>query len=70
MSKSISLVPSVGRVVVLDAGFHVLEFIEFREHVDELAESQEVCLRYKVVFLLLVTQSSELFAEAIDGSFL
>lgn len=60
-------VPLVGRVVVLDAALHVLELVQHGEHVDELAQRQQVRLRDKVLPALGVAQSPHLAAETVDG---
>ena len=44
-----------------------LELVEDGEHVDELAEREEVGLGDKVLALLLVRQALHLRAEALDG---
>lgn len=60
-------VPLVGRVVILHAAFHILQLIQHSEHVDELAEGEQVCLRHKVFSALCVTQPTDLSAKAVDG---
>jgi len=59
--------PFVGRVVVLDAALHVLQLVQHREHVDELAQREQVGLGHKVLPPLGVTQALHLAAEALDG---
>lgn len=54
-------------MVVLDAALHVLELIQDREHVDELAQGQQVGLGDEVLPALGVAQPLHLAAEALDG---
>jgi len=58
-------VPLVGRVVVLDAALHVLELIQDGEHVDELAQRQQVRLGHKVLPALGVAQTPYLPTEPV-----
>lgn len=54
-------------MVVLHAAFHVLQLIQHGEHVDELAEGQQVRLGHKVFPALCVTQAADFPAKAVDG---
>jgi len=54
-------------VVVLDAALHVLQLVQHGEHVDELAQCQQVRLRHKVLAPLGVTEAFHLAAESLDG---
>lgn len=40
--------PFIGRVIILDATFHVLQFVQHCKHVNEFAQSEQVGLRHKV----------------------
>lgn len=60
-------VPFIGRVVVLDAALHVLEFVKHSKHVDELAQGEEVGFRDKVFPPLSVAQTLHLPAETLDS---
>lgn len=59
--------PLVGRVVVLHAALHVLQLVQHREHVDELAQGDEVGFRHEVLPPLRVAQAPHLPTEALDG---
>lgn len=54
-------------MVVLDAALHILELIQDGEHVDELAQGQEVGLRDKVLPPLSMAKTLHLTAEPLDG---
>lgn len=54
-------------MVVLDAALHVLQLVQHRKHVDELAQSEQVGLRHKVLPPLSVAQALDLAAEAFYG---
>lgn len=53
-------------MVILNTAFHVLEFIQNSEHVDELAQGKQVCLRHKVFPTLSVTQTLYLTAKTLN----
>lgn len=59
-------IPFVGRVIIFDAAFHVLQLIQHSKHVDELPQSQQVCLGDKVFPALCVTQTTDLSAETVN----
>lgn len=59
-------VPFIGRVVIFDAAFHVLQLIEHSKHVDELPQSQQICLRDKVLPALCVAQTTDFPTETVD----
>lgn len=61
------LSPFVSRVIVFDAALHVLQLIQDSKHVDELAQSEEISLRHKVLPPLSVAQALHLTAEPLDG---
>lgn len=54
-------------MVVLDAALHVLQLVQHRKHVDELAQSKQVGFGHKVLPSLSVAQALDLAAEAFDG---
>lgn len=54
-------------MIVFDATLHVLQLIQDSEHVDELAQSEEIGLRHKVLPPLSVAQALHLAAEPLDG---
>lgn len=54
-------------MVVLDAALHILQLVQDSEHVDELAQGQEVGLGDKVLPPLGVAQPLHLAAEPLDG---
>lgn len=54
-------------MVVLDAALHVLQLVQHRKHVDELAQSEQVGLGHKVLPPLSVAQALDLAAEAFYG---
>ena len=58
--------PSEGRVVVLHARLHVLELVEHGEHVDELAEREQVGFAHELALLLRMTQSPHLRAKRVN----
>lgn len=60
-------IPFVGRVVVLDAAFHVLQLIQHSEHVDELSEGKQVRLRDKVLPALSVTETTDFPTETVNS---
>lgn len=55
-------------MVVLDAAFHILQLVQHGEHVDKLAEGEQVRLGHKVLPALCVTQAADLPTKAVDGS--
>lgn len=59
-------IPFIGGVIIFDAAFHVLQLIEHSKHVDELPQSQQICLRDKVLPALRVTQTTDFPTETID----
>lgn len=59
--------PFVGGVVIFDAALHVLQLVQDSEHVDELAQREEVGLRDEVLPPLGVAQALHLAAEPLDG---
>ena len=59
--------PSVRRVVVFDARLHVLQLIEHGEHVDELAEREQVGLGDEILAFLLMAEPLHLGREAVDS---
>lgn len=61
-----SRLPFVGRVVVLDAAFHVLQLVQHRKHVDEFPEGQQVRLGDEVFSALGVTQTTDFSTETVD----
>lgn len=54
-------------MVVLDAALHVLQLVQHRKHVDELAQGEQVGLGHKVLPPLGVAQALDLAAEALYG---
>lgn len=54
-------------MVVLDAALHILQLVQDGEHVDELAQGQEVGLGDEVLPALGVAQPLDLTAEPLDG---
>ena len=54
-------------MVILDAALHVLEFIQHCEHVDELAQREQVGLRHKVLPPLSVAETLHLATEPLNG---
>lgn len=54
-------------MVILDAALHILQLIQDREHVDELAQGQEVGLGDKVLPPLSMAEPLHLTAEPLDG---
>lgn len=54
-------------MVILYTAFHVLQLIQHGEHVDELAEGEQVRLGHKVFPALCVTQAADLSAKAVNG---
>lgn len=54
-------------MVVLDAALHILQLVQDCEHVDELAQGQEVGLRDEVLPTLSMAQPLHLTAEPLDG---
>lgn len=54
-------------MVVLDAALHVLQLVQDGEHVDELAQRQEVGLGDEVLPPLGMAQPLHLAAEPLDG---
>jgi hypothetical protein len=58
---------SVRGVVILHGAFHVLELVQDSEHVDELAEGEQVRLRDKVLAFLLVREAFHFAAEAFHS---
>lgn len=58
--------PAVSRVIILDAGFHVLELINDSEHVEHFAECEQVALADKLAPPLRLTQPPHLLAKAAD----
>lgn len=61
-----TLLPFVGRMIILDAALHVLEFVQDGEHVDEFSQSEQVGFRHEVLPALSVAQPLHLTAEALD----
>lgn len=59
--------PFVGRVIVLDATLHVLEFVQHCKHIDEFAQSEQVGLRHKVLPSFSVAQTLHLATESFYG---
>lgn len=59
--------PFVGRVVIFHAALHVLQLVQHGEHVDELAQGEQVSLGYEVLPALGVAQTPHLAAESIDS---
>lgn len=53
-------------MVVLDAALHVLQLVQYGEHVDELPQGEQVSLGYEVLPALGVTQATHLAAEPVD----
>lgn len=54
-------------MVVLDAALHVLQLVQHRKHVYELAQGEQVGLRHKVLPPLSMAQALDLAAEAFYG---
>lgn len=54
-------------MIIFDAALHVLQLIQDGEHVDELAQSEEIGLRHEVLPPLSVAQALHLAAEPLDG---
>lgn len=54
-------------MVVLDTALHILQLIQDREHVDELAQGQKVGLGDKVLPPLSMAEPLHLTAEPLDG---
>ena len=54
-------------MVVLDAALHILQLVQDGEHVDELAQGQEVSFGDKVLPPFRVTQPLHLTTESLDG---
>lgn len=54
-------------MVILHTAFHILQLIQHGEHVDELAEGEQVRLGHKVFPALCVTQAADLSAKAVNG---
>lgn len=59
--------PFVGRVIILDATLHVLQFVQHCKHVDEFAQSEQVGLGHKVLPSLSVAQTLHFTTESFDG---
>lgn len=53
-------------MVVLNAALHVLQLVQYSEHVNELSEGQQVRLRDKVLPALGVAQAADLPTETVD----
>lgn len=60
-------IPSVGGVVILHTGLHVLEFIQDGEHIDKPSKSEQIGLGDEVLPLLCMAQSLHLSAEPLNG---
>ncbi len=58
---------SVRGVVVLHGALHVLELVQDSEHVDELAEGEQVRFGDKVLAFLLVGEAFHFAAEAFHS---
>ena len=56
-------IPLITGEVIVNASLHILESVQCGKHVDELGESEQVCLRDEVLPLLRVGQSTHLFTE-------
>ena len=54
-------------MIILDATLHVLQFIQHRKHVDELAQSEQVSLGHKVLPSLSVAQTLHFTTETLYG---
>lgn len=54
-------------MVVLHAAFHVLQFIQHSEHVNELSEGKQVRFRDKVLSALSVTEATDLPTETVNS---
>lgn len=54
-------------MVVLDAALHILQLVQDGEHVDELAQGQEVGFGDKVLPAFRMTQPLHLTTEPLDG---
>lgn len=61
------LSPFVGRMIIFDTAFHVLQLIQDSKHVNELAQREEIGFRDKVLPPLCVAQALHLAAEPLDS---
>lgn len=59
--------PFVGRVIVLNATLHVLQFVQHCKHVNKFAQREQVGLRHKVLPSLSVTQTLYFTTETFYG---
>lgn len=60
-------VPFVGRVIILNATLHVLQFVQHCKHVNKFAQSEQVGLRHKVLPPLSVAQTLHFTTETLYG---
>ena len=67
--ENIALPPVCG-IVVFNRTFHVFKGVEDGEHVDELAESEQVGFRHEILPPFLVRKPLHLRHESLDGLFL
>lgn len=54
-------------MIIFHTALHVLQLIQDSKHVDELAQSEEIRLRHKVLSPLSMAQALHLAAEPLDG---
>ena len=59
--------PLVGRVVVLHTALHVLQLVQHSEHVDELAQGDQVGFGHEVLPSLCVAEAPHLPTKTLNG---
>lgn len=58
--------PLVGWMVVLHTALHIFQLIQYRKHVDEFAQRDQICFRHKVLPPLCVAQASHLPTKSFN----
>lgn len=58
--------PAVSGVIILNTGFHVFELVNDSEHVEHLAEREQVALADEFAPPLRLAQPPHLFAKAAN----
>lgn len=59
--------PPISGIIILDRTLHILELVQHGEHVDELAQGQQICLGDEIATFLRVAQAADLTAETLYG---
>lgn len=57
--------PPICSIIILDASFHVGQFIELRKSVDELSNGQQISLRNKIIFPGGMAQAFDLLSKLV-----